>query len=377
MANSVLFKDFTKYYPSLDGIKNYNSGEGSLAFLKDFYSKVWGSFNEYVENDILLYDLFKEKKEIYNLFKEKDVINDLIIKARVGILESMYSTQINKIGEIIKIITGLEATKNGSNYSADSIKNAIDEIKEINKNKKDGKKINEVQSFFSKYCHWYNEANDIDALPIYDLNVRVGALIFNYYKKTASETHEFSREELKGFLKIKANKNDVDIFISLKYLDNSSIKKKLDFQNISSLVNNFISELELTEDGSALTGIKRTNLIDPTNDSSKILLYKNISIYRLVDKFLWLTYKIVEQLVKAEEIDTNAKKIIQTIPIEVKIEYLDLLIKTKQKEMDLDLKNKITNFLILLEKTSTDEVFLKKIRDLKSKLESIKTSSPN
>jgi len=65
MADSVLFKDFTKYYPSLDGIKNYNSGErsgkGSLAFLKDFYSKVWGSFKEYVENDIVLYEVFKGK----------------------------------------------------------------------------------------------------------------------------------------------------------------------------------------------------------------------------------------------------------------------------------------------------------------------------
>lgn len=363
MADSVSFKDFTKYYPSLDGIKDYNSGEGSgegigkgsLAFLKDFYSKVWGAFNEYVKNDILLYDLF-------NKDKDEDAF---IIPKRTWILDAMYSTQINKIGEIIKIITELEATKNGSNYSADSIKNALNKIKNINENKKDGKKINEVQSFFSKYCHWYNEVNYPDnALPIYDLNVRVGALIFNYYKKTASETHEFSREELKGFLGIKPNKKDKNIFISLKYLDYSSIKKKQDFQNISSLVNNFITELELTEDGSALTGIKRTNLIDPTNDPNKIPLYKNISIYRLVDKFLWLTYKIAEQLIEVEQLvkaedNTNAKKNLnQTIPIDVKIKYLDLLIETATD-------------------TSTDKVFLKKIGDLKLKLEAIKESSPN
>lgn len=46
MADSILFKEFIKYYPSIDEIINYKGKDknGSLAFLKDFYKNVWGRF---------------------------------------------------------------------------------------------------------------------------------------------------------------------------------------------------------------------------------------------------------------------------------------------------------------------------------------------
>lgn len=109
------------------------------------------------------------------------------------------------------------------------------------------------------------------------------------------------------------------------------------------------------------------SLENPTQDSQKNCLCENISIYRLVDKFLRLTYKIAEQLTEAERIgendeEGNSKILNQTVPINVKIQYLILLLETKRNTPS-DLKNKIINYLNLLEKTSKDNDFLKNIED--------------
>lgn len=317
MADSISFENFIKYYPSIDEIINYEGGveNGSLAFLKDFYTNVWGAFDEYVENDVMLYNLFNENKDE----------NDLAIKARVGILNSMYSTQINKIGKIIEIIT-----EEDNKYSVESIQNALNKIKDLNK--REGKKINEVRSFFSKYFHWYNEVNyQNNALPIYDLNVLVGAFIykeilqpdikdFNFKRK------DFTRIDFKNIFKIKGSVNN-DKALNLKYVGNNC-KKKIDYLTLKDdYLDTIIKSLKIEN--------KIINLEDPTKDSQKNCLYENISIYRLVDKFLWLTYKIAEQLTEAEKIDKNNTKgknkiLNQTVPIKVKINYLNLLLETKK-----------------------------------------------
>ncbi len=312
MADSISFENFIKYYPSIDEIINYEGGveNGSLAFLKDFYTKVWGVFDEYVENDVMLYNLFNENKD------EKD----LAIKARVGILNSMYSTQINKIGKIIEIIT-----EEDNKYSVESIQNALNKIKDLNK--REGKKINEVRSFFSKYFHWYNEVNYLEnALPIYDLNVLVGAFIYKEILKPDIKVFNFKRKNFKNIFGIGGFVNN-DKALDLKYVGNNC-KKKIDYLKLKEKYLDLIIKSLKIEN-------KIINLEDPTKDSQKNCLYENISIYRLVDKFLWLTYKIAEQLTEAEKIDKNNTKgknkiLNQTVPIKVKIKYLNLLLETKK-----------------------------------------------
>lgn len=352
MADSILFEKFIKYYPSIDEIKDYKGEDemGSLAFLKDFYTKVWGAFDEYVENDVMLYNLF-------NKDKYKD-INDLAIKARVGILNSMYSTQINKIGKIIEIIN---ESKKGNEYSETSTNEALDKIKEYNNepNNKEGKKINEVQSFFSKYFHWYNEVNYLEnALPIYDLNVLVGAFIYKEILKPDIKVFNFKRKNFKNIFGIGGFVNN-DKALDLKYVGNNC-KKKIDYLKLKEKYLDLIIKSLKIEN-------KIINLEDPTKDSQKNCLYENISIYRLVDKFLWLTYKIAEQLTEAEKIDKNNTKgknkiLNQTVPIKVKINYLNLLLETK-KNTPSDLKNKIINYLNLLKNTSKDQDLLENIEE--------------
>ena len=346
MADSISFKEFIKYYPSIDNILDYKRGEeeGSLAFLKDFYTNVWGVFDEYVENDVMLYNLFNKDKD---KDKDKDE-NDLAIKARVGILNSMYSTQINKIGKIIEIIGKSIEPKNDNKYLETSTNQALDKIREYNKNtnNKEGKKINEVQSFFSKYFHWYNEVNyPENALPIYDLNVLVGAFIYTKIlqpdiKDFDFKRKDFTRIDFKNIFNIKGSVNN-DKALNLKYVGNNC-KKKIDYLTLKEkYLDRIIKRLKIENE--------TISLKNSTKDPQKNCLYENISIYRLVDKFLWLTYKIAEQLTEAEIMLTEAEKIDenntkgknkilnQTVPIEVKIQYLNLL-KNTSKDNDF-LKN--------------------------------------
>ena len=329
-TKKINFKNFVNLYPSIDEIKNFKeeNNEGSLAFLKEFYVKVWGIFSDYAENDILLYDLFS---------KEND-IQSCINQARIGILETMYSTNINKVGAIIEIVD--EFSPNNKKYRNDESKKcqttpqcdnskdqftkncvdcAIEKIREKNKNN-EGKPISEVLSFFSKYCHWYNEANGFDGLPIYDKNVAVGVVIYKYFLNENSDKN-LTNSKLKKELNIKIKGNDEKLDLDLDYVINKA-KENLDYN----AVNNAINELFIPD--------KKVKRVDIKNNE---LLYNNISIYRLVDKFLWLSYKIVEQLLKPKKTNT-----LGSIPIEVTISYLELLAKVKNKEKEISkLINKI------------------------------------
>jgi len=82
----------------------------------------------------------------------------------------------------------------------------------------------------------------------------------------------------------------------------------------------------------------------------------------LVDKFLWLSYKIVEQLLKPKKTNT-----LGSIPIDVTISYLELLAKVKNKEKKIsELINNIKN-LTQEPTTETSQNKLKKERNQKIK----------
>jgi hypothetical protein len=105
------------------------------------------------------------------------------------------------------------------------------------KNGDNGKAKKQI-SIESKLCHWNSEVNNLEnAVPIYDRNVRKA---LSYYK-------------------IKAEKNTVD------------------FLKIKSQIDTFISKF---------LGKKETVKVNVDG------LPPQISIYRLVDKFLWLSYKM-------------------------------------------------------------------------------------
>ncbi len=104
-------------------------------------------------------------------------------------------------------------------------------------------KSNQLLSLESKLCHWNNEVNDKSKTsPIYDNNVRV---VISHYTGV-------SKSSMNG--NFKDTKKAVDDFIT-KYLG-GDIK----------------DPITVTVEG----------------------LPSEISIYRLVDKFLWLSYKIIK-----------------------------------------------------------------------------------
>ena len=274
MKKDVELKTFAESYPKIEEIKEYKNdfGVGALGFLKHFYVKVWGSYADYVENDLVLYEIFKKGND------EKD----FIIEARVAVLDKMYGTRIKAFRKITEIFK-----KNIKND-----KNNFDSIIEILVNQKKDNGDTERQfyvqaetSFVSKYFHWYNEVNVGDASPIYDGNVKNGL------KKYGSEK----------------NINDI--------------------KNLKISIDDFIGNL----------GLKGTNRINDWGSFPRIknykskennCLYNNVSIYRLVDKFLWLTYKIAEAKSKKNESvnqDASDKKNKPQIPNEVMQEFNKLM----------------------------------------------------
>lgn len=281
-------------YPPICCIKNYQGKDenGSLAFLKDFYINVWAKYQSYLEND----------KKLYEIFDKKHDENILVTEARVGLLDSMYRTQVTSINEILEIVKKFckgERYKEGG-FKDGCIERAIKLIEERNEEKAKERKdqnleavskkdIREEISFFSKYCHWYNEVNNHKAMPIYDKNVRVGLACYNNdeeFEKIYENTYQSIRTYSTG-------------------------EKALLDQ-----VNKFITNLELYESG---------NLLGESRNITGI--NEKVSIYRLVDKFLWLTFKIlvskIEEKAKknTEEYikkgSKKTKKIQQTVPKEV------------------------------------------------------------
>ncbi len=361
MADSISFENFIKYYPSIDEIINYGGGveNGSLAFLKDFYTKVWGAFDEYVENDVILYEVFKGNERRLSDIKKQSIL-----------LDEMYSTQIYRREKIISIIKDFGSKNNfyNSNCVNDNCKNdnCVNCILKKNLSQKKEHGLRLETSFFSKYFHWYNEVNyPNNALPIYDLNVLVGAFIYINNLHFKQNNFFCDRTEFKKILYIRKDKNDGKA-LDLKYVGDDC-KKKINYLTLKEkYLDRIIKSLEIKD--------KIINLENPTKDSQKNCLYENISIYRLVDKFLWLTYKIAEQLTEAEIMLTEAEKIDknntkgknkilnQTVPIKVKIQYLELLLETK-KNTPSDLENKVIKYLNLLKNTSKDQDLLENIEE--------------
>ncbi len=259
-------------YPDIEEIKNYKNG-GSLGFLKNFYTEVWANYTSYHENDEKLYDIFKED---HNKAK-------FIIEARVGVLDSMYSTEVQSILKVIQQIE--ECEKNELN--SDCVITMSGSIKEESRN--------EI-SFLTKYFHWYNEVNNKTPLPIYDKNVRVGLLHYLNFKNS---------EELREYFKLKKDNKKENI--DFEYLSKNSVNNKIKYGSgdgeFVKEIDKFIKTLELRLEG------KDKIILEPPFNK----LPTSVSIYRLVDKFLWLMYKIKfyqDKKVKADEEKTeiNGKK---------------------------------------------------------------------
>ena len=321
------FKEFIKSYPEIEKIKKYESdevfGNGALGFLRHFYVKVWGSYADYVENDLVLYEIFKKGND-----QDK---NNLNTKIQVFLLDSLYSTELSSRNRISEIVYNLN-----KNFDENSVNMVLKNIED--ENKKNGLKLRKETSFFSKYFHWHNESNNCKnckPLPIYDLNVRVGTIIYKYYKDR--ENCDYTKKMLKEHLGIGNHKGDKNNLL-LSYLKNDTVKNKLTYDEIKKSINEFIGNLELKDHKINSESLVGTNRINDWGGISKIenfqnkehdCLYENISIYRLVDKFLWLTYKIAEAKSEENEIvnqDADGKKNKPQIPEEV-IEEFDELIK--------------------------------------------------
>ena len=118
MKKDVELKTFAESYPKIEEIKEYKNdfGVGALGFLKHFYVKVWGSYADYVENDLVLYEIFKKGND------EKD----FIIEARVAVLDKMYGTRIKAFRKITEIFKE-KNIKNENNNDEDKIEGGIPE----------------------------------------------------------------------------------------------------------------------------------------------------------------------------------------------------------------------------------------------------------
>ena len=292
MKKDVELKTFPEFYPKIEEIKEYENkdfGNGALGFLKHFYVKVWCSYADYVENDLVLYEIFKKGND------EKD----FIIEARVAVLDKMYGTRIKAFRKIVETFK----EKNKEN-NFDSIIESLVNQKIYNGDKERQFYVQIETSFVSKYFHWYNEVNDYgNASPIYDGNV----------------------------------KNGLE-----KYVFGENIK---DMGTLKESNDKFIGNLELKDDkinSESLVGANRINdwgnfsRIENYESKENNCLYNNVSIYRLVDKFLWLTYKIAEAKseAKSEENesvnqDAGGKKNKPQIPKKV-INKFDELMKPKR-----------------------------------------------
>jgi len=342
--DNITIDKIFKYYRLIDFIKKYTveaqNKNGALDFLKDFYVNVWGIYQEYTENDVILYNLFDKQYDG----------NELIIEARVGLLDSMYSTNINNISQIIEIIRSISCNINNG-YSAKCVNCSIDLIQNKKSNNKNSIKTNESVSFFSKYFHWYNEVNKFDPIPIYDLNVRIGLIIYNFFDSSNESfqcfmkncfNHNFNRyideEKLeRNTMRLKESNNEEDL--KLGYLKSETIKKRMNYDNVGKLLDGLIKKLDID---------KETKRIDITANLNQKLT-TNISIYRLVDKYLWLTYKVSGWILEIEDLgkenDDSQKKKLKNYqdqnPIKTKIikAYCDLIHHIPDNE------NCVCNFL--------------------------------
>ena len=196
--------------------------EDNLKIIKIFYTKVWGSYEKYVQNDKVLYSIFLDEKKCEPLTKAV-VLNNFYSAG-------MFADQAEEFAEHIKL-----------NHNDN----------ELGKKKYRGKKPRRLLSMESKYVHWYAEVNGGIKRPIYDKNVRE---VLNYYKKNDG----------KPYLCFENKKN-----------------RSCDYKELNEAIDDFNSE-KFGKDGNS--SIEIDHKIDN--------IPKIKSLYRLVDKFLWLQYKI-------------------------------------------------------------------------------------
>lgn len=207
-----------------------NDKAKNLKILKDFYVNDWGGLDSYVKNDKILYEIFK-----------KDHDNkDFIIHARVGMLSEMYSARVDNIPDMVEI---LKKEKGEHEYKS---------IHDKYCGSKNGNK--DLKSFISKYVHWYNEVNNYKAIPIYDSEVR--EMIFDSFEKTQNGKRTIINVNDKNFTKNSLRTIDslfeaIDKYIEMHFNDKGTHREKVQIKD----------------------------------------LHEEVSIYRLVDKFLWLSSK--------------------------------------------------------------------------------------
>lgn len=234
---------------------------GNFIKLKNFYTNIWAGAKDgkYLKNDIELYELFKNNDEIEKcknlnqlyfagIPKEKD---DKTLKK---IVENIINPEINNL----------------------SPENLLKALNEYNIKNDDKEKLSLYQSFISKYCHWHHEVNiSKNHFPIFDKNVKYSLV---YYQMTGAEIKNY--EHLKYFVD-----KFIEEYLPDKY-ENLDDKYKIDDRDKSR--------------PEKLTGVDRINLKLEINEEidSKNTLHKEISIYRLVDKFLWLQYEIYSKILK-------------------------------------------------------------------------------
>jgi len=172
-------------------------------------------------------------------------------------------------------------TTNMINESNRNIQLRLDELSEKIE------KLSLYQSFISKYCHWHHEVNKSEShFPIFDKNVKYSLI---YYQMTGAEIKKY------GHLK-----DLVDKFIE-EYLP----KEYKDLDDEYKIENRNESRPENPE---KLIGVDRIKLKleikieenDVPNSLHEEILHEEISIYRLVDKFLWLQYEIHSKVLKED-----------------------------------------------------------------------------
>ncbi len=172
-------------------------------------------------------------RALYFIFNHK---NDAIFSNRVRgfILNEMYSAFVHDthLNEVINDYCNFHTSEDVNK----EILNLKEQVK-LNKSKNEKIEIDRnYPSFLSKFSHWRFEANQLwkDACPIYDNHVRKALKCGNSYENVKAGIEKFIKEKLK--------------------------------------INNLSEPITLKIDG----------------------LHEEISIYRLVDKFLWLSGKIMK-----------------------------------------------------------------------------------
>lgn len=269
-----------------EGFEKYildrNDKEGNFKKLINFYTNIWAGakdgkkkkliikscdyssdsqcgkleikdlqLKKYLENDKELYGLFKENNK-----KEKEKCQKLNQFYFAGIKNTKHLKIIIKI---IRDLPDKEICPQG----------LLLKIKE--------KKLSLYQSFISKYCHWHHEVNiSKNHFPIFDNNVKYSLV---YYQMTGTEIKKY--KHLKYFVD-----KFIEEYLPEKYKDLDD-RYKIKDRNESS--------------PEKLVGVDRIKLkleikIEKTVDPNS--LHEEISIYRLVDKFLWLQYEIHSKILK-------------------------------------------------------------------------------